>query len=455
MASCPDCGFDLSGSKRCDNCGFELPSPTSAMEGDGSSAEGSLVLGLVDVEERSLRRPIPAKESVEEAPSLVDTDPERPLLLPPPSHPVASNPIDRGPSSDRRPRGRDRKRLLVFFVAAATVTIAAGAAAHFLPGRGGATFVPAAPPAAARTLTQMQRPPESSAAPPVTHADLRLPGPHEFIDLWNPTSKASPVRSAKGAAGRAAELPPTGSEAAYVAWMRARTDESEAFLRQRWNRAQTLRRNKELTKRSVLDAFLLTPREWFCRSFNLPEAYAAIPLPIGYGQIMPSPGLSVRMIDLLNPQPGDRVLEVGTGSGYQSALLAQLVSRVYTVEIVKPLAEETNRLFERHGGEMPRLSEIRRRIGDGYYGWKKEAPFDRIIVTVSIDHIPPALIDQLKPGGIMVVPVGPPSGQRLLAITKKVGPDGRVTLDRAQAPGASVELLPMTSASGGTHNVNQ
>jgi protein-L-isoaspartate(D-aspartate) O-methyltransferase len=160
------------------------------------------------------------------------------------------------------------------------------------------------------------------------------------------------------------------------------------------------------------------------------------------------------MTDALDPSPGQKVLEIGTGSGYQSALLSQLTREVYTIEIVKPLAEETNRIYAAHTAEMPRLAEIHRRIADGYYGWAKEAPFDRIIVTAGIDHIPPDLLRQLKPGGRMVIPVGPPSGQTLLEVTKEVGKDGKINLVRTDIYHAKVTFLPLSTPGGGTHDTN-
>ncbi|HUX21999.1 MAG TPA: protein-L-isoaspartate O-methyltransferase, partial [Spirochaetia bacterium] len=210
----------------------------------------------------------------------------------------------------------------------------------------------------------------------------------------------------------------------------------------------------EIEEKSLLEAFLLTPREWFCRPFNLPMAYADSALPIGYGQMIPSPSLALRMVSLLDPAPGEKVLEIGTGSGYEAALLAQLTREVYTIEIIKPLAEETNHIFDEHVREMPRLGVIHRRIGDGYYGWAKEAPFDRIIVTAGIDHLPPELLSQLGPGGVMVVPIGPPSGQTLLKVTKEVGEGGKTIFVRKAIPDSRVVLLPMTNASGGTHDAN-
>ena len=120
------------------------------------------------------------------------------------------------------------------------------------------------------------------------------------------------------------------------------------------------------------------------------------------------------MTDLINLQPGDRVLEIGTGSGYQAAILAQLTDAVYSIEIIEPLGKAANALFQRLG-----YNNITTRIGDGYYGWEEHAPFDSIIVTAAASHVPPPLIQQLKPGGIMVIPVGSRFlTQQLMLITK-------------------------------------
>jgi protein-L-isoaspartate(D-aspartate) O-methyltransferase len=150
------------------------------------------------------------------------------------------------------------------------------------------------------------------------------------------------------------------------------------------------------------------------------------------------------------------VLEIGTGSGYQSAFLAELSNFVYTIEIVEPLAKDTDAIYNNRQVSYPQYKNIRRKVDDGYYGWEEHAPFDRIIVTCGIDHIPPPLLKQLAPQGIMVIPVGPPSGQTILAITKKTAPDGVVSLVREDIyAGTSTKgdvFVPFTAKDGGVHS---
>jgi protein-L-isoaspartate(D-aspartate) O-methyltransferase len=164
------------------------------------------------------------------------------------------------------------------------------------------------------------------------------------------------------------------------------------------------------------------------------EAYGDHPLPIGQGQTISQPFIVALMTELLEPHPSDVVLEVGTGSGYQAAVLAECVRRVYTIEIVAPLGERARALLAQLG-----YRNVEVRIGDGYKGWPEAAPFDAIVVTAAPDHVPQPLIDQLKPGGRMVIPVGPQTfGQDLLLITK--GADGR-TVSRRTLP---VRFVPLT-----------
>ena len=252
------------------------------------------------------------------------------------------------------------------------------------------------------------------------------------------------------------ESPPLTSENAYVQWMLARyPDQQEKFLRERWARATFAVEHGHIRSERILAAFLLTPREWFVRPYNIRRAYANAAMPIGYGQTISGPDLVARMTDRLDPRPGQRVLEIGTGSGYQSAFLSELSDYVYTIEIVKPLAEETNATYLSHTSEMPQYANIQRRIADGYYGWQEYAPFDRIIVTCGIDHIPPALIHELAPGGIMLIPIGPPSGETILKITKHVGADGRVTLAREDIYHGTAKdiFVPFTAEGGGVHSL--
>ena len=130
-------------------------------------------------------------------------------------------------------------------------------------------------------------------------------------------------------------------------------------------------------------------------------AYENRPLPIGYGQTISQPYIVALMTELIKPDGDDVVLEVGTGSGYQAAVLAELVDHVYSIEIIAALASRARQDLERLG-----YKNITTRLGDGYYGWEEHGPFDAIIVTAASSHVPPPLIEQLKPGGLMVIPVG-------------------------------------------------
>ena len=151
----------------------------------------------------------------------------------------------------------------------------------------------------------------------------------------------------------------------------------------------------------VLDAMRRVLRHEFVRNADKPRAYFDHPLPIGYDQTISQPYIVAFMTELLKPKKEHKVLEVGTGSGYQAAVLAELADHVYTIEIIEKLGEQAKIRLERLG-----YKNLTVKIGDGYYGWEKHAPFDTIIVTAAADHIPPPLVRQLKPGGIMCIPVG-------------------------------------------------
>lgn len=170
----------------------------------------------------------------------------------------------------------------------------------------------------------------------------------------------------------------------------------------------------------VLEAMAKVPRHRLVPESQRRHAYADRPLPIGYGQTISQPFIVALMTDLLRPEPGHRVLEVGTGSGYQAAVLAELVERVYSIEIIEPLARQAT---ERLGAQGYR--NIETRVGDGYYGWPEHAPFDGIVVTAAAASIPPPLIAQLKPGGRMLIPVGTAYFNQNLMLVEK-GEDGRV-----------------------------
>jgi protein-L-isoaspartate(D-aspartate) O-methyltransferase len=249
------------------------------------------------------------------------------------------------------------------------------------------------------------------------------------------------------------ESPPTTDRASFVAWMKAHTDQKEKFLIQKWNLTREMLAMRSLTRPRVLEAILRAPREFFCRDTR--RAYDDAVLPIGYGQTISGPHMVARMTDYLDPQPGQKVLEIGTGSGYQSAVLSELSNHVYTIEIVDPLARETDAIYRAHEAKYPEFRNVHRKIDDGYYGWPQHAPFDRIIVTCGIDHVPPELLRELAPEGIMVIPVGPPSGQTILRIVKHVDADGAVSLDREDIfQGKRRQIfVPFTSKAGGLHVV--
>ncbi len=147
---------------------------------------------------------------------------------------------------------------------------------------------------------------------------------------------------------------------------------------------------------------------------ELPRAYRNHPLPIGNGQTISQPYIVALSADLLNPKPGGVVLEIGTGSGYQAAVLAEIVSRVYSIELIPSLGNEARKRLEELG-----YGNIEVRIGDGYQGWPEKAPFDGIVVTAAAPHIPRALLDQLKPGARMVIPVGGSSEIQYLKVIEK------------------------------------
>jgi protein-L-isoaspartate(D-aspartate) O-methyltransferase len=164
----------------------------------------------------------------------------------------------------------------------------------------------------------------------------------------------------------------------------------------------------------VLDALRKTPRHRFVAAELAPYAYDDRPLPLGYGQTISQPYIVARMTELLEPKSEHHVLEIGTGSGYQAAILSSLVAQVYTIEIIEPLGKSARERLAALG-----YKNIEVRVGDGYYGWPEKGPFDGIVVTAAANHIPPPLVEQLKPGGRMVIPVGNPfQVQTLMLVTK-------------------------------------
>jgi len=185
---------------------------------------------------------------------------------------------------------------------------------------------------------------------------------------------------------------------------------------------------------SVLEAMGRVPRHLLVPESARPHAYEDRPLPIGYGQTISQPSLVALMTDLLNLKGGQTVLELGTGSGYQAAILAELGVRTFTIEIVQQLAASAAERFRALG-----YGRITARQGDGYYGWPEHAPFDAVIVTAAASHVPPPLLEQLKPGGRMIIPGGNPFLWQDLVLVEK-NADGTVTTRHV----TTVRFVPLT-----------
>lgn len=246
--------------------------------------------------------------------------------------------------------------------------------------------------------------------------------------------------------------PPLGLDQgqAYLNWMVQHRGENPTYLAAHWDRYVRLVNNQDLTDDKTKRAFLLTPREEFVLQQNLSRAYDHAYLDIGYGVTISGPHLVGRMTQSIDVQRGDKVLEVGTGSGYQSAFLSNLTDQVWTIEIIAPLAARTRSIYD---GLIARgYSEYRAissKAADGYYGWEEAGPFDKIIVTCGIDHVPPPLLQQLRLGGIMVIPIGPPGAHHVLKITTSQAADGTVRVDRTDIyNGRIVPFVPFTKLEG-------
>ncbi|GAA4344518.1 protein-L-isoaspartate(D-aspartate) O-methyltransferase [Variovorax defluvii] len=175
----------------------------------------------------------------------------------------------------------------------------------------------------------------------------------------------------------------------------------------------TMHLGKAALNPRVMEALSKVPRHAFVPIELRPYAYVDTPLPIGYGKTISQPFIVAVMTDLLDVRPTDTVLEIGTGLGYQSAILSELAKQVYSIELIEELARQARQRLARQGH-----ANVEVRIGNGCQGWPEHAPFDRVIVTAAPELIPPALIYQLKPGGRMVIPAGLPESQQLLLVQK-------------------------------------
>ncbi len=212
----------------------------------------------------------------------------------------------------------------------------------------------------------------------------------------------------------------------------AMVDEIEAYMA-----ITSDRLGRKTLSPHVASAMRSVPRHQFVDEDQRSFAYANRPLPIGHGQTISQPYIVAVMTELLNSRPGDKVLEIGTGSAYQAAVLATVGADVYSIEIIEPLAEAARERITTLG-----YQNIHTRAGDGYYGWPEAAPFDAILVTAAASHIPPPLIQQLKPGGRMLIPVGDRFNVQQLVLIEK-GPDQKIKT-RQLLP---VAFVPLT----GTH----
>ena len=242
--------------------------------------------------------------------------------------------------------------------------------------------------------------------------------------------------------------PPIGSRQEYIDWMVKFRGEDASFLGERYDRYLRLVQMKDLWDAPTTRAYLLTPREEFVTKDNLSRAYDGHFLNIGYGVTITGPHSVCRMTDTLQIKPSDKVLEIGTGSGYQSAVLSNLTANVFSIEIIAPLYQRTRALYDSLIAKgYSEYSAIRTKNADCYYGWAEQGPFDKIIVTCGIDHVPPPLLQQMKPDGVMVIPVGPPGAQHVLKVTKPANSDGTFTATRTDIYGGAI--IPFVPFTGG------
>ncbi len=245
------------------------------------------------------------------------------------------------------------------------------------------------------------------------------------------------IRSATIRHGATVTLLRKWREAVFSACGMPMADVDEMIREIEWEVAATRRYiGKDALSARVMAAMRLVPRDTFMPAGVRQLAYANMPVSIGYGQTVSQPYIVALMTDLLDPQPNDIILEIGTGSGYQAAVLSQLVSKVYSTETIDALADQA-------AARLQQLSymNIEVQAGDGYYGWAAHAPYDGIIVTAAAPHIPQPLVDQLKSGARLVLPVGAPYAEQQLMLIEKTS-DGTLSMKDILA----VVFVPLTGA---------
>jgi protein-L-isoaspartate(D-aspartate) O-methyltransferase len=192
----------------------------------------------------------------------------------------------------------------------------------------------------------------------------------------------------------------------------------DAYADERGRMVETQIADRGIDDPATLRAMRVVPRHLLVPESQRGRAYDDSPLPIGYGQTISQPFMVGYMTEIIRPQEGQRILEIGTGSGYQAAILAEIIDTVYTIEIITELHRTSSARLRSLGYE-----NVRTRNADGYHGWEDAAPFDAIVVTAAAEHIPPPLIKQLKDGGLMVIPVGSPYFVQTLILVERKGND--------------------------------
>lgn len=199
----------------------------------------------------------------------------------------------------------------------------------------------------------------------------------------------------------------------------AKKDE-DPYQKQRYRMVTQQIESRGVSDRAVLKAMRTVKRHLFVPDAEVKNAYQDNPLPIGYGQTISQPYIVAYMTEVIQPKPHHKVLEIGAGSGYQAAVLAEIVDSVFTIEIIPELGHSAAERLKTLG-----YKNVEVRVADGYFGWEERAPFDAIVVTAAAEFVPPPLIEQLKEGGKMVIPIGAPFRTQMLMLVEKKG--GKVT----------------------------